>query len=95
MMVFKIEKWLANHRKTWRTPKREANTLKALKKHDIKRSDSFTEKCQRLFPEIKELNDQGYTAREISIIIGVEQSHIYHIFRKLNVKYNRTPISRR
>lgn len=93
-MKFLLEDWLSQHRKEISTKRSEINRKK-FKEQEQKRTENFTEKCERLFPKIRSLNNRGYLASEIASIIGVDKTHIYHIFRKLNVKYNRSPMARR
>lgn len=92
-MKFLLEDWLKQHRKDVAKKRSEINREK-FKKAQETREENFTEKCERLFPKIKSLNDRGYLASEIAAIIGVDKTHIYHIFRKLNVEYNKSPMGR-
>lgn len=86
-MKLKLEKWLDHYKKHEMNVKQgAANQRNALKKHEKERSETFTAKCERLLPEILRLNKLQLPASDIADIIGVDHTHIYHIFRKLNIK---------
>lgn len=85
-MEFKLEQWLNHYKKYEMNVKQgAANQRMALKRHEKERSESFVAKCEKLLPEILRLNDLHLPASDIADIIGVDRTHIYHIFRKLNL----------
>lgn len=93
-MKFLLEDWLIQYKKEL-LGKRSQINRETFKKHREERTENFTEKCERLFPKIKSLNERGYLASEIAHIVGVKPANIYDVFRKLRISYNRSPMARR
>lgn len=86
-MKLKLQQWLNHYKKYEMNVKQgAANQRNALKKHEKKRTDSFTHKCEELLPEILRLNDLGLPACDIADEIGVDRTHIYYIFKKLDIQ---------